>query len=179
MQKDAWKVAIGIVVFLGFFTFPIWYNLAVADPLESDLPVRPDTQNCILTQSEKLIHMQILDQWRDEVVRDGQRFRPDVHGALENRSFTKTCLSSGCHQHYEDVPRPDGSTVPACWRCHRYAGVEGGTYNAQTNQVEGELFREVYCWDCHVNPPADAPNSNAEARRNDTQPSLGAGRNDR
>ncbi len=138
MQKDAWKVAIGVVIFLGFFTFPIWYNLAVAGDPESGRPVRPNTEQCMLNEEEKLSHMQLLDEWRDEVVREGHRVLEEPRAGHREKSLTRSCMSDGCHRRSEDVHRSDGTFVPPCASCHLYVG------------VEGDLFNEVYCWDCHL-----------------------------
>jgi hypothetical protein len=88
-------------------------------------------------------HMKLLNDWRDQVVRDGVRKekipRRDAKGGILKdatgktvyqtieRSLTKTCLR--CH----DNPRN------FCQRCHVYAGVikPGGT---------------VKCFHCHIMP---------------------------
>lgn len=92
-------------------------------------------------------HMKLLNDWRDQVVRDEVRKekipRLDAHGKVIKdasgktvyqtieRSLTKTCLR--CHSN----PRT------FCQRCHEYAGVikHGGT---------------VQCFDCHIMPNAKA-----------------------
>jgi hypothetical protein len=84
----------------------------------------------------RIEHMEILDGWRNEVVREGQRFREGVVGDRRNKSLTRTCM--GCHT--------DRNAF--CGRCHRFAG------------VEGNLFSEVYCWDCHVDSMEPAGRSN-------------------
>jgi hypothetical protein len=128
MQKDAWKVAIGVAVFLGFFTFPIWYNVAFGHQ-DWEQPVIADAagNECVMSRAQiRLDHMTLLDQWRNEVVRDELRFRPGVEGDLRTKSITRTCM--GCHTDRNEF----------CGRCHQFVG------------VEGQVFSEVFCWDCHV-----------------------------
>lgn len=128
MQRDAWKVVIGVVIFLGFFTFPIWYNLALGQQDWNEPTIAAGAgSECIMERSKiRVEHMELLDDWRDEAVREAHRFRPNVQGTHRNKSLTKTCM--GCHTDREEF----------CGRCHTFVG------------VEGELFSEVYCWDCHV-----------------------------
>jgi hypothetical protein len=130
---DKQKVTIGLAVFLVIVLFPIWFSIArggsgeKADPV---LPPRDRSTRCIApTETMRATHMEILNDWRDSVVRRGRRLvkveglpGPD-HGMWE-MSLTRTCLSSDCHS--------NKSTF--CDRCHTYADVT------------------PYCWDCHVAP---------------------------
>ena len=62
-------------------------------------------------------HMDLLDQWRLEVVREGKRFvekRPDLE-----MSLTKTCLK--CHTskaQFCDKCHNYAAVAPTCWDCH-------------------------------------------------------------
>ena len=67
-------------------------------------------------------HMQLLLQWRRDVVRRGDRKYVAFDGKVYDMSLTKTCL--GCHNKEQ-----------FCGRCHTYAGVSG-----------------PYCWNCHNEP---------------------------
>ena len=66
--------------------------------------------------------MLLLNNWRDSVVRDGERFHIMPDGSRVEKSLTKTCL--GCHV----------SKKQFCEECHTYASVK------------------PYCWGCHVVP---------------------------
>ena len=73
----------------------------------------------------KANHMQILDVWRNEVVREGNRIYTNSMGKEYNISLSsgeESCL--GCH----------GDKAEFCDKCHTYASVE------------------PYCWDCHIDP---------------------------
>lgn len=68
-------------------------------------------------------HMQILNDWRDQIVRDGEnRNFGAVDGVMYEKSLQHTCLK--CHSNPKEF----------CDKCHSYASVH------------------VYCWDCHVRP---------------------------
>ena len=66
--------------------------------------------------------MQLLNQWRDSVVRNGDR----IYVNAENKEFTmslqNTCMN--CHSNKKDF----------CDKCHNYIGVK------------------PYCWGCHIAP---------------------------
>ena len=72
----------------------------------------------------KTKHMQLLDLWRDSVVRVGNRSYMAFNGKVYNISLQNTCMSESCH----------AKKTEFCDRCHNYAGVV------------------PYCWDCHLAP---------------------------
>ena len=123
-MRDGGKIVIGLVIFLILITFPIWYNIAkgkatyvpeLAKPVKGTECVRP-------TEFMIANHMDLLNQWRDSVVRLGERYYVDSHGQMVEMSLTHTCLD--CH----------ADKAEFCDKCHSYMGVE------------------PYCWDCHVIP---------------------------
>lgn len=127
------KVIVGLVLFVVVVTAPIWLTLAGGGSRErptlqpavapagwpSDKPL-----TCVLEKEQmNHWHMDLLDQWRDAVVRGtGERYHVSPDGTVHEMSLSKTCL--GCHQ----------DKVQFCDRCHDYVGVS------------------PYCWDCHVDP---------------------------
>jgi hypothetical protein len=68
--------------------------------------------------------MQLLVNWREQVVRQGDRTYRTSDGRVYEISLTGTCIMK-CHTVKADF----------CDRCHTYAAVKG-----------------PYCWDCHVDP---------------------------
>jgi hypothetical protein len=68
-------------------------------------------------------HMELLNIWREDVVRKGDRTFTTVSGKKFEMSLTKTCIH--CHSNKTEF----------CDQCHNYLGVS------------------PYCWDCHVDPP--------------------------
>lgn len=128
---DAWKIIIGAIIFVGLIVLPIVYNVvsgkaALPPQLDLDTPAiqKLEEKQCVeSTPYMKASHMRLLDFWRNEVVRYGQRSYVATNGREYNMSLTNTCL--GCHSNKDKF----------CDRCHNYGGIE-----------------EPYCWDCHVIP---------------------------
>ncbi len=123
---DGGKVIAGIAVFLIVGTFPFWYNPVFGKPSYTPDPELPKTEkNCVMpAEFMRAWHMDLLNSWRDEVVREGERHFKSPNGAEFNKSLTNTCLK--CH----------GDKSRFCDKCHEYVGVEN------------------YCWDCHIDPEA-------------------------
>lgn len=121
---DAGKVVSGLVLFIVFITFPAWFNVAVgtADYVpELAKPVKGE--RCVAeTEYMRSSHMDLLNTWRDDVVRRGDRVYTAGDGTRYNKSLSRTCLD--CH----------ADKVGFCDKCHDYLKVA------------------VYCWDCHVIP---------------------------
>ncbi len=121
---DTGKVLLGIVIFLLVVLSPLLYNLgtsSTAEMPELKLPPNGATE-CVLDRATmRATHMDMLNEWRDTVVRDGKRYYEDRDtGERKPMSLTLTCLQ--CHSNKEEF----------CDACHDYMGVA------------------PYCWDCHV-----------------------------
>ena len=123
-MSDALKIIAGLVIFLVIVTSPMWYHLVsgtTPDAPELEMPV--DAKECVeATAYMRTYHMDMLNEWRDDVVRDGDRTHVSPDGVEYDKSLSRTCMS--CHSDKEKF----------CDRCHDYAGVT------------------PYCWDCHVEP---------------------------
>lgn len=121
---DAGKVIIGLIVFLALITFPTWYNVATGKATyvpELEKAVKGD--HCVAdTTYMKARHMDLLNQWRDMVVRQDKRIYVAEDGTKYNMSLSGTCLD--CH----------ADKTKFCDRCHTYMDVN------------------PYCWDCHIDP---------------------------
>ncbi|MEW5722576.1 MAG: hypothetical protein AB1896_05690 [Thermodesulfobacteriota bacterium] len=78
---DSGKIITGLVIALIVLLFPFWYNF-LDGPFAAPKPPEPKvseelkkTTVCILPRAEmRTGHMQLLDEWRNRVVRDAQRF---------------------------------------------------------------------------------------------------------
>ncbi|MFH1416869.1 MAG: sulfate reduction electron transfer complex DsrMKJOP subunit DsrJ [Planctomycetota bacterium] len=123
-MSDKGTIVAGLVVFLALAAFPFWYALGVGgDVSPPDLELPTDATQCVEdTEYMKAEHMDLLNRWRDAVVRDGEREYTSESGEKYTMSLTGTCL--GCHADREAF----------CDRCHDYANVEPS------------------CWDCHLEP---------------------------
>lgn len=131
---DKGKIIPGLIIFVVLFTFPIWFTLAFgktgAKP-EPRLPTKPGhKEHCVESKDYmKRWHMDLLNNWRDSVVRDKQRVYisqtiKDKQGKPKkfNMSLSNGCMK--CHN----------SRKQFCNKCHVYVGVD------------------PYCWKCHVEP---------------------------
>jgi len=116
------KIIIGIIIFLGLITYPFWRNVGKA-ATPPKLEVGTLEKQCVeSTPYMKSSHMQLLVQWRDDVVRQGKRVYVNSSGKTFNISLQNTCTN--CHS----------KKTQFCDRCHTY--VESAPK----------------CWDCHIEP---------------------------
>ena len=121
-MQNKGPIIVGVIVFLVLAAFPIWYNMATdrtdyVPVLEK--AVRGD--DCVRDADWMTAHhMDLLNDWRDQVVRSGERYEINADGVEYERSLSNTCL--GCHENKDQF----------CDKCHDYMGVT------------------PYCWDCHL-----------------------------
>ncbi len=132
-MSDMPKAVAGLVIFVALVTFPIWYMLASAEgPSPPERSADKDGPRCI-EDNMAAHHMEMLDQWRYDVVHgDGTPQYHDEDKRYE-KSLTKTCM--GCHGKEEDR-----NSAPSCSGCHEYASVR------------------PTCWDCHIDPKEEPSN---------------------
>ena len=126
-MHDAGKILTTLIVFFGLLSFPAWYNAAsgtTANPLEIENPKKENPgKKCVMEREYmRANHMDLLNNWRDEVVRKADFKHKAPDGTVYEKSLTKTCL--GCH-----------TKTAFCDKCHEYSGME-----------------TIYCWDCHADP---------------------------
>ncbi len=129
MNDKKW-IVLGLAIFMGLFTFPLWYNMLIKMGKAAPAPEVVLTEKakaakqCVMpTEFMKANHMQLLDMWRLKAVREGTREFVNPEGKTFNASLTNTCLD--CHSNKAEF----------CDRCHNYASVR------------------PYCWDCHIDNP--------------------------
>ena len=113
----------GLAIFVLFVTFPIWYNGLDAGPLpKPELPPGGE-KLCVAPASEmRDTHMQLLNEWRDDVTRNSDRVSVTVDGKEYRKGLQTACMQ--CHSNKEKF----------CDSCHEYAAVQ------------------PTCWDCHLAP---------------------------
>ena len=123
-MSDRPLILAGLTLFVGLVTNPIWHGAldrkaALAAP-SVKLPAQE--KQCVAPMSYmRSSHMQLLEHWRNEAVRDGQRQFVAFNGKTYDKNPTRTCLTQ-CHTDRKKF----------CERCHDYAGVS-----------------DPDCWDCH------------------------------
>ena len=113
----------GLALFVLFVTFPIWFNGLDAGPLpKPELPPGGEKQ-CVAPAAEmRDKHMQLLNEWRDDVLRNADRVSVTVDGKEYRKGLQMACMQ--CHSNKEKF----------CDSCHEYAAVQ------------------PTCWDCHLTP---------------------------
>lgn len=121
---NAGKILAGLVIFVGLATYPFWGS--VGQPALQPKPVILSSagKNCVESaEYMRANHMQLLDNWRHEVVRSEERtYVSKSNGKSFVKSLTNTCLD--CHSNKSEF----------CDSCHNYASVK------------------PYCWECHNVP---------------------------
>ena len=125
---DGGKIVAGLLVFLAIALFPFLNNIgksysepkpSIDTPAINKLAVKKCVESKDFMRAE---HMQMVDTWRDEVVRNGNRIYYNRDGQKINMSLQNTCMD--CHSNKKKF----------CDECHNYMAVK------------------PYCWDCHIQP---------------------------
>jgi len=124
MQNGS-KIIIGLILFLLIVTIPFSFNRLIAkNGVKGELQVEilpAAGDKCVRNKAYmRANHMDLLNKWRDEVVRQGTRFTESPKGGGMEKSLSNACLD--CHSNKEEF----------CDKCHNYMAVE------------------PYCWDCHL-----------------------------
>jgi hypothetical protein len=121
---DTGKITAGIIIFLAAVTAPLWYNqIAGRAAHKPDLKIITKEKRCVETREfMRIEHMQLLNDWRNRLVRDGIRKYISADKTEHIISLTGTCMR--CHSNKTDF----------CDRCHNYLQVS------------------PTCWNCHVIP---------------------------
>ena len=124
---DAGKIIIGLVIFICLITFPVWYALSNRSAASGpELEIVTEEENCVEpVPYMRAKHMELLNDWRQSAVREGNRIYTSSDGEEYDMSLTGTCLD--CHANKAEF----------CDRCHDYTGVKPN------------------CWECHIVPEGD------------------------
>lgn len=127
-MSDRLKIIIALAAFLALAGIPLWYNAFPGKAGVYQQPVLPAGKKECVGSKEfmRANHMLLLAQWRDEVVREGDRRAIPVEG----RQYPKS-LSSGCFDCHSNKSK-------FCDRCHNYLGVS------------------PRCFDCHIEPKEES-----------------------
>lgn len=124
------KIIFALAVFLIIATIPFTINLGKASAkiepkLDTPEIMKLDVADRKCVESKEFMraeHMQLLNNWRDSVLRDGQRIYVSSTGKHIPMSLQNTCMK--CHSNKSKF----------CDACHNYVAVK------------------PYCWDCHIAP---------------------------
>ncbi len=123
------KILLGLIIFVALFASPFYLNMGKAT---AKLELKIDTPEIQKLADKKCVepkefmraeHMQLLNDWRDEVVRNGNRlYTSRSNGKQYAISLQNTCMK--CHSNKKEF----------CDKCHNYMAVK------------------PYCWGCHIAP---------------------------
>ncbi len=122
---DGGKIIAGLIIGIGLFLSPFFYNAGkAAKAPDPQLTVEAKkAKQCVAdTAYMRTSHFQMLDEWRNTVVRDGERYYKADNGKIYYKSLQVTCMS--CHS----------NKTKFCDQCHNYMDVA------------------PFCWDCHIVP---------------------------
>jgi hypothetical protein len=125
---DTVKVIVGIAVFLIVVLSPVWYNAITGQAgYTPELKLPLNEKQCVeATPYMRVNHIELLNVWKETVVRTGERAYKATDGKTYTMSLAGTCMK--CHSNKADF----------CDRCHNYTNVQ------------------PKCWDCHVAPKVAA-----------------------
>ncbi len=121
---DKGKVLIGLAIFLVLALSVVGYNMTTGDHKKPE-PEKPKGYTACVKDTDYMrsSHMVLLNEWRDEVIREGKRGKiTTAQGIVVEKSLQNGCMH--CHTSKEKF----------CDTCHVYASVQ------------------PYCWDCHLAP---------------------------
>ena len=124
---DGGRIFGGIAILLVLSVGPVWVA-SVHARINGTPPVFANQGPCVEPRGVMLReHPRILDQWRQQAVRNGVRLYHASDGRALPASLTGGCLH--CHQSAEGF----------CTPCHAETGVS------------------LNCWSCHKDSPGESP----------------------
>ena len=124
-MRDRIVIFAALAAFMALLCCPFWYARSASADLARvpNLQLPANEKQCVAPlKYMRSSHMKLLLDWREDVVRRGQRSYIAYNGKVYDKSLSRTCL--GCHNKRD-----------FCDRCHEYAGVSGPS-----------------CWNCHNAP---------------------------
>lgn len=122
---DGGKIIIGLIIGIGLFLSPFFYNAGkAAKAPDPELTAKAKEAKVCVAKKEYMreSHFNLLDEWRQTAVRDGERYYTAWDGKKYYKSLQVTCFD--CHS----------NKTKFCDQCHNYLDVD------------------PYCWDCHIVP---------------------------
>ena len=118
---NAKAVIIGIVIFVAGFSSPFWTSWIGQDYTKTGVVLPAGEKQCIEdTEFMRAQHMRLLDEWRDQALREENRvYESALNGKKWVISLQNTCLK--CHSNYAEFCEKchvANSVYPYCWTCH-------------------------------------------------------------
>jgi hypothetical protein len=156
---DRGTILPGLIIGLCLFLSPFIYNAGTAGkaPVPELSPKAKEAKQCIAPKPYMTAwHMQLLDNWRHEVVRGGTRYFNANEDLWWNGQFDSQMLEKWRRfVTSSDVPTPGAagktyykSLQVTCMECH-------SNKSKFCDECHNYLGVSPYCWDCHVQPKED------------------------
>ena len=122
MRERAW-IFTGLAAFLALALAPVWQSALHGAVRKPEPKIVTKAKQCVEPTAEmRRNHMELLNAWRDTVVRRDQRTYLAADGKTVTMSLSGTCMN--CHPNKKEF----------CDACHNYMAVS------------------PYCWECHIEP---------------------------
>ena len=122
-MHDRGRILTGLTVFVALALAPVWQSALQGAAAKPEPKIVTKAKECVEPTAEmRRNHMELLNTWRDTVVRRGQRTYLAADGKTVTMSLSGTCMS--CHPNKKEF----------CDSCHNYLAVS------------------PYCWECHIEP---------------------------
>ena len=124
-------IGAGIVIFVIVITMPLWYGkgktapqpeLSIDTPAIAQLKEKHCLEDAVFMRAS---HMKLLVNWRDGVVREGNRLYTARDGRIFETKLSGTCLK--CHSNKQQF----------CDRCHNYVGAKPSCFSCHF--IPGEV----------------------------------------
>ena len=125
---DGGKVFVGLAIFVLLFVSPFIFGMSRPNKAPEPSLNTPEinalaVKKCVEPKEfMQTSHMELLDTWRDQALRQGNRRYTNSEGKEFDISLQNTCMK--CHSNKKEF----------CDSCHTYMAVK------------------PYCWDCHLAP---------------------------
>ena len=153
---DGGKIIAGLIIGIGLLLSPFIYNAGKAAKVpEPELTAKAkEAKECVASAPYmRAWHMQLLDDWRHSVVRDGERYYDTAQDTwdmpLDDRILDgwRQFIAGESSKYYESKngKKYYKSLQMTCMECH-------SNKSKFCDQCHDYMGVTPYCWDCHVEP---------------------------
>ena len=148
---DKPKVLAGMFLFLVLATLPFWISTGKSKTLPP--PVATEgSQECVEDPAwMRANHMQLLNDWRHSVVRDGERTYVNSAGKKFDKSLTGTCLD--CHSNKNNASKALASATKSGMATVSNQDFPHATGAQFCDQCHNQVAVKPFCFSCHLVPP--------------------------
>ena len=139
-MRDGGKIVGWLIVAGVTLTIPTWLLSSHGKSIER--PATPRATACVEPAEEmRKNHPELLAEWRERVVRSGDRVYHSSRGTDVRISLTGTCL--GCHgsaAEFCNKCHTQTAVALTCWQCHAEKAAGSTTRATQLTKAWGQGF---------------------------------------